>query len=90
MKIENKRNRFDIRNYAAELKVRCILVVLKQNVKGDLTMSQTQITNEIKYKIALSLLNSLLEKGLITLSELKEIDRLNRNSFTPALAEVYV
>lgn len=53
-------------------------------------MSQTQITNEIKYKMALSLLNSLLEKGLITLSELKEIDRLNRNSFTPSLAEVYV
>ncbi|MCR4436956.1 MAG: hypothetical protein QHH06_15000 [Clostridiales bacterium] len=53
-------------------------------------MSQTQITNEIKYKIALSLLNSMLEKGLITLSELKEIDRLNRNSFTPFLAEVYV
>ena len=47
-------------------------------------MSQTQITNEIKYKIALSLLNSMLEKGLITLSELKEIDRLNRNSFTPS------
>lgn len=53
-------------------------------------MSQTQINNEIKYKIALSLLNSLLEKGLITLSEFKEIDRLNRNSFTPTLAEVYV
>jgi hypothetical protein len=65
-------------------------VVLKQNVKGDLTMSQTQITNEIKYKIALSLLNSMLEKGFITLSELKEIDRLNRNSFTPILAEVYL
>lgn len=65
-------------------------MILKQNVKGDLTMSQTQITNEIKYKVALSLLNSMFEKGLITLSELKEIDRLNRNSFTPTLAEVYV
>jgi hypothetical protein len=65
-------------------------VVLKQNVKGNKTMSQAQITNEIKYKIALSLLNAMLEKGLITLSELKEIDRLNRNSFTPSLAEVYV
>jgi hypothetical protein len=65
-------------------------VILKQNVKGDLTMSQTQITNEIKYKVALSLLDSMFEKGLITLSELKEIDRLNRNSFTPTLAEVYV
>ena len=65
-------------------------MVLKQNVKGDKTMSQTQITNEIKYKVALSLLNSMFEKGLITLSELKEIDRLNRNSFTPTLAEVYV
>ena len=64
---------------------------IKAKCKGGfLTMSQTQITNEIKYKIALSLLNSLLEKGLITLSELKEIDRLNRNSFTPFLAEVYV
>ncbi|MDK2984754.1 MAG: site-specific recombinase [Clostridia bacterium] len=33
--MKNKRNRFDVRNYAAELKVRCILVVLNQNVKGD-------------------------------------------------------
>ena len=41
-------------------------------------MSQTQITNEIKYKIALSLLNSLFEKVYYS-SELKEIDRLNRN-----------
>lgn len=53
-------------------------------------MSQTQVANEIKYKIALSLLNAMLEKGLITLSELKEIDKLNQNSFTPCLAEVYV
>ncbi|WP_278335869.1 hypothetical protein [Petroclostridium xylanilyticum] len=35
MKNDNKLNRFDIRNYAAELKIRCILVVLKRNVKGD-------------------------------------------------------
>ncbi|NSW90144.1 MAG: hypothetical protein HPY74_05590 [Firmicutes bacterium] len=53
-------------------------------------MLQMQIANEVKYKVALLLLNSLLERGLITLYELKEIDRLNRNSFAPSLAEVYV
>ena len=53
-------------------------------------MSQNQIANEIKYKMALSLLNAMLEKGLITLTEFKEIDKLNRNSFTPYLREVYM
>jgi len=53
-------------------------------------MSQIQIVNEVKYKMALSLLNTMLEKGLITLAEWNEIDKLNQNSFTPYLAEVYV
>jgi hypothetical protein len=64
--------------------------IKKYNESGVKTMSHAQTVNEIKYKTALSLLNSMLEKGLITLAELKEIDRLNQNSFTPCLAEVYV
>ncbi|WP_198543949.1 SHOCT domain-containing protein [Petroclostridium xylanilyticum] len=53
-------------------------------------MSQTQITNEIKYKMALSLLRSLLEKGLITLSEYKEVDAINQRLYKPQLVEVYM
>ncbi len=53
-------------------------------------MSNTQMCNEIKYKMALSLLKSLLEKGLITLSEFKEVDQKYQRLYTPQLAEVYM
>lgn len=53
-------------------------------------MSQEQLINEVKYKTSVYLLNSMLEKGMITLSEYSEIDRLNRASFSPDLAGVYV
>ena len=53
-------------------------------------MSQAQIANEVKYKMALSLLKSLLEKGIITLSEYKEVDQINQRLYTPELVEVYM
>ena len=53
-------------------------------------MSRTQMSNEIKYKVALFLLNSLLEKGLITLEEYKEVDKVNQCLYTPQFAEVYM
>ncbi|OLN26185.1 SHOCT domain-containing protein [Desulfosporosinus metallidurans] len=53
-------------------------------------MSQTQMSNEIKYKIALSLLKSLLQKGIITFDEYKEVDKINQCLYTPQLVEVYM
>jgi len=53
-------------------------------------MSQEQLINEVKYKMSLYILNSMLEKGMITLYEYKKIDQMNRTSFSPDLAGVYV
>lgn len=47
-------------------------------------MSQAQIKNEIKYRMALSLLNKLLKQGLITEEQFKETDRLNALCYKPA------
>ena len=52
-------------------------------------MSQEQMNKEIKYKLAVSLLNSLLSRGIITQEEYKEAEEIQRNLYTPILAEVY-
>jgi len=53
-------------------------------------MSQAQIANEVKYKMALSLLKSMLEKGFIKLSEFMEVDQINQRLYKPQLLEVYI
>ena len=45
--------------------------------------------NEVKYKVALKLLNIMLRNGLISSAEYEKIDELNRQTFTPELAKVY-
>lgn len=53
-------------------------------------MSKEQTANEVKYKITLKLLAILLRNGLITQEEYEKIDDLNRQTFLPELAKVYV
>lgn len=53
-------------------------------------MSKSQAANEVKYKVAVKLLNIMLRNGLISPDEYKRIDELNRQTFTPELSEVYV
>lgn len=53
-------------------------------------MSKEQAANEVKYKITLKFLRILLQKGLITSEEYEKIDDLNRQTFQPQLAKVYV
>jgi hypothetical protein len=53
-------------------------------------MSKNQTANEVKYKVAVKLLDIMLRNGLISPAEYKKIDELNRQTFTPALSEVYV
>ena len=52
-------------------------------------MTKEQSVREIEYKMALKLLNILLNRGIITEEELKRIDELNRQTFSPELSEVY-
>lgn len=52
-------------------------------------MSKNQAANEVKYKVALKLLDIMLRNGLISPAEHKKIDELNRQTFTPELSKVY-
>lgn len=53
-------------------------------------MTKEQSVREIEYKMALKLLNILLNRGIITEEEFKRVDELNRQTFSPELSEVYV
>lgn len=51
-------------------------------------VSQEQLQRETDYIRAQRLLESLLEKHLISLSEFNKITALNRESFSPMFAEI--
>ena len=51
-------------------------------------ISQEQLQREVDYTRAQRILESMFENGLISLSELNKITALNRESFSPALAEI--
>lgn len=53
-------------------------------------MSKNQTANEVKYKVAVKLLDIMLRHGIISPAEYKKIDELNRQTFTPELSGVYV
>lgn len=51
-------------------------------------VSQEQLQREFDYIQAEKLLRKMLEKGLITEIEFHKIDALNRQTFSPFLAEI--
>ncbi len=51
-------------------------------------VTQEQLQREVDYVMAQRILESLLDKGLISLSEFNKITTLNRQSFSPALAPI--
>ncbi|WOC31897.1 MULTISPECIES: SHOCT domain-containing protein [Caproicibacterium] len=51
-------------------------------------VSQEQLRREVDYARAQKILESMLNQGLISLSEFDKITALNRESFSPALAEI--
>lgn len=57
---------------------------------GGMAMTKEQSIKEVEYKMALKLLKILLSRGIITDEEYVEIDELNRQTFSPQLAKVYV
>lgn len=53
-------------------------------------MDMDQTKKEINYKVSLKLLENLKYKGIISDMEYAQIDKLNRQSFSPVLDKVYV
>jgi hypothetical protein len=51
-------------------------------------ISQEQLQRELDYAKAQRILETMLEKGIISLSEFNQITILNRQCFSPALAEI--
>lgn len=51
-------------------------------------LSETALKNEHDYLVAESLTKKLLEKGIITQAEYKNIMAKNRITFSPLLAEI--
>lgn len=51
-------------------------------------VSQEQLRREADYARAQRILKSMLDKGLISLSEFDKITARNRESFSPSLAEI--
>ena len=49
-------------------------------------MSHEQLINELNYAISLNFIQKMLDLGLITPDEYRNIDRRNRESFQPNLA----
>jgi hypothetical protein len=49
---------------------------------------QEQLQREVDYVRAQQILDSMLQNGLISLSEFNKITALNRKSFSPALAQI--
>ena len=49
---------------------------------------QEQLQKELDYVRAQRMLKSMLENGLISLSEFNKITTLNRQSFSPALVQI--
>lgn len=52
-------------------------------------MRRIQEANEVQYKIAIKLLDIMLRRDIITSDEYREIDKLNRQTFTLELSKVY-
>jgi len=49
---------------------------------------QEQLQREVDYIRAQRILDSMLQNGLISLSEFNKMTALNRKSFSPALAQI--
>lgn len=53
-------------------------------------MTKEQFKQEVHYKMAQKMLKILLNRGIVTEDEYEKIEDLNRQTFSPQLAKVYV
>ncbi len=59
-----------------------------ESICARIPVSQEQLQCEMDYIRAQRILDSMLQKGHISLSEFNKITLLNRQSFSPALAQI--
>lgn len=52
-------------------------------------MGEKKETREMRYKLAVKLLDLMLRNGFLQPDEYEKIDALNRETFSPELSEVY-
>lgn len=52
------------------------------------SVPQEQLQREVDYARAQRIIDSMLQNGLISLSEFNKVTTLNRKSFSPALAQI--
>ena len=67
-----------------------LLPVQKKEVRAMNSKKTKKETREIQYKLAVKLLNLMLESGFLQPEEYEKIDALNRETFSPELSRVYV
>lgn len=67
---------------------RCVMVAEPKTKERTNHISQEQLQREVDYARAQQALTSLLANELITLSEFHKITKLNRETFSPFLAEI--
>jgi hypothetical protein len=51
-------------------------------------VSETELLSELNYFRAQRMLSAMLDKGLVSREEFREITRLNRKSFIPVLSQI--
>ncbi len=59
-----------------------------ENGYVEIPVTQEQLQREVDYVRAQRILEAMLDKGLISLSEFDKITALNRQSFSPLLAGI--
>ena len=75
-------------NHYENKKVTKITDEIIENRLESKKVSPEQIQREFDYIQAEKLLKKILEKGLITVAEFDKITALNRQTFSPVLAEI--
>jgi len=75
-------------NHNENKKVTKITDEIIENKLEPKKVSQEQIQREFDYIQAEKLLKIIFEKGLITVAEFDKITALNRQTFSPVLAEI--
>lgn len=66
------------------------IMKIGEEISKEHSMDKVQSKKEVEYKMSLKLLKILHRRGIVTDVEYAQIDELNRQTFSPYLAKVYV
>lgn len=75
-------------NHIEDKKITKVTDEVLETVASSKAVSQEQLQSEFDYIQAEKILNNMLDQGLITRDEFNKITVLNRQTFSPFLAEI--